>query len=100
VFKSKVMDTDEKFSYTFTKPGNFPYFCSLHSKMTGKVVVQWRDAEQLSEANLTVTRGNAREPVQHMHGKLRGPFFTIRQCYCLERFRQEETNSNSIAKIK
>ena len=40
VFKSKVMDTDEKFSFTFTKPGTFPYFCSIHPKMTGKVVVQ------------------------------------------------------------
>jgi plastocyanin len=40
VFKSKVMDTDEKFSYTFAKPGTFPYFCSIHPKMTGKVVVQ------------------------------------------------------------
>ena len=40
VFKSKVMDTDEKFSYTFSKPGTFPYFCSVHPKMTGKVVVQ------------------------------------------------------------
>ena len=40
VFKSKVVDTDEKFSYTFAKPGTFPYFCSLHPKMTGKVVVQ------------------------------------------------------------
>ena len=39
-FKSKVMDTDEKFSYTFTKPGTYPYFCSIHPKMTGKVVVQ------------------------------------------------------------
>jgi plastocyanin len=39
-FKSKVMDTDEKFSYTFTKAGTFPYFCSIHPKMTGKVVVQ------------------------------------------------------------
>jgi plastocyanin len=39
VFKSKVLDTDEKFSYTFTKPGTFPYFCSIHPKMTGKVVV-------------------------------------------------------------
>lgn len=39
-FKSKVMDTDEKFSYTFTKPGNYPYFCSIHPKMTGKIVVQ------------------------------------------------------------
>jgi plastocyanin len=40
VFKSKVLDTDEKFSYTFGKAGTFPYFCSLHPKMTGKVVVQ------------------------------------------------------------
>ena len=40
VFKSKVLDTDEKFSFTFTKPGAYPYFCSIHPKMTGKVVVQ------------------------------------------------------------
>ena len=40
VFKSKVRDTDEKFSYTFAKPGTYPYFCSVHPKMTGKVVVQ------------------------------------------------------------
>jgi plastocyanin len=40
VFKSKVLDTDEKFSFTFTKAGEYPYFCSIHPKMTGKVVVQ------------------------------------------------------------
>jgi plastocyanin len=40
VFKSKVLDTDEKFSFTFAKPGTYPYFCSVHPKMTGKVVVQ------------------------------------------------------------
>jgi len=39
-FKSKVLDTDEKFSFTFTKPGTYAYFCSIHPKMTGKVVVQ------------------------------------------------------------
>ena len=39
-FKSKTLDTDEKFSYTFTKPGTYSYFCSLHPKMTGKIVVQ------------------------------------------------------------
>jgi amicyanin len=39
-FKSKVMDTDEKYSFTFTKPGTYPYFCSIHPKMTGKIVVQ------------------------------------------------------------
>jgi plastocyanin len=40
VFKSKVLDTDEKFSFTFAKAGTFPYYCSIHPKMTGKVVVQ------------------------------------------------------------
>jgi plastocyanin len=40
VFKSKVMDTDEKFSFTFSKAGTFAYFCSIHPKMTGTVVVQ------------------------------------------------------------
>jgi plastocyanin len=40
VFKSKVLDTDEKFSYTFTKAGTYPYYCTIHPKMTGKVVVQ------------------------------------------------------------
>jgi plastocyanin len=40
MFKSKVMDSGEKFAYQFTKPGTFPYFCSVHPKMTGKVVVQ------------------------------------------------------------
>lgn len=40
VFKSKVLDTDEMFSYTFSKPGTFTYFCSLHPKMIAKVVVQ------------------------------------------------------------
>jgi plastocyanin len=39
-FKSNVMDTDEKFSYRFTKAGTFPYFCSIHPKMIGKVMVQ------------------------------------------------------------
>ena len=40
VFKSKVMDTDEKFSYTFTKAGTYPYYCSVHPKMTGQIVVK------------------------------------------------------------
>src|SRR5215469_898225 len=39
-FKSKVLDTDEKFSFTFSKAGSYPYFCSIHPKMTGRVVVQ------------------------------------------------------------
>ena len=39
-FHSKAMDTDDSFSTTFTKPGVYTYFCSLHPKMVGKVVVK------------------------------------------------------------
>ena len=39
-FKSKVLDTDEKFSFTFTKAGTYPYFCSIHPKMTATVIVK------------------------------------------------------------
>jgi plastocyanin len=39
-FKSKVLDTDEKFSFTFTNPGSYPYFCSVHPKMTGQIIVK------------------------------------------------------------
>ena len=39
-FKSKGLDTDDKYSYTFTKHGTYGYYCSIHPKMTGKIVVQ------------------------------------------------------------
>jgi len=39
-FKSKVLDTDDSFSHTFSKAGAYSYFCSLHPKMAGKVVVE------------------------------------------------------------
>ena len=39
-FKSRVLDTDERFSFTFTTPGEFGYFCSLHPHMVGKVIVK------------------------------------------------------------
>jgi plastocyanin len=38
--KSKALDTDEKFSATFDKPGTYSYFCSIHPKMKGTIVVQ------------------------------------------------------------
>jgi len=40
VFKSKALDSDDRFSFTFTNAGTYGYFCSIHPKMTGKVVVQ------------------------------------------------------------
>ena len=40
LFKSKALDTDDKYSYTLTKPGTYTYFCSIHPKMTGKIIVQ------------------------------------------------------------
>jgi len=39
-FKSPALDTGEKFSFTFDKPGKYAYFCSVHPKMTAQVVVQ------------------------------------------------------------
>ena len=38
--KSKALDTDDKFSMTFDKPGTYEYFCSIHPKMTAKVIVK------------------------------------------------------------
>jgi len=40
IFKSGTLDTDAKFSYKFTSPGTYSYFCSLHPRMTGQVIVK------------------------------------------------------------
>jgi plastocyanin len=39
-FKSKALDTDDKFSFTFTTPGSYEYFCSLHPHMKASIVVE------------------------------------------------------------
>ena len=39
-FKSKTLDTDDGYSFTFTTPGSYEYFCSLHPHMTGTIVVE------------------------------------------------------------
>lgn len=39
VFKSKALDTDEKFSFTFERAGTYKYFCSVHPKMVATIVV-------------------------------------------------------------
>jgi plastocyanin len=39
-FKSAALDTDQTFQFRFTEPGEYPYFCRIHPKMTGSIVVQ------------------------------------------------------------
>ena len=40
VFRSKALDTDDSYSYTFATAGSFDYFCSLHPHMVGKIIVK------------------------------------------------------------
>jgi plastocyanin len=40
LFRSSALDTKDKFSFTFTTPGAYEYFCSLHPHMTGAIVVE------------------------------------------------------------
>jgi plastocyanin len=40
MLKSKALDTDDKFSFAFDKPGTYEYFCSVHPKMTAKIIVK------------------------------------------------------------
>ncbi len=37
---SRVLDTDQRYSHTFTQRGTYDYYCSIHPKMTGKVIVE------------------------------------------------------------
>lgn len=39
-FKSAALDTDDKFEFKFTEAGEYPFYCRIHPKMTGKIVVQ------------------------------------------------------------
>ena len=39
-FRSKTLDTDSSFSFTFTVAGDYKYFCSLHPHMTGMIKVE------------------------------------------------------------
>jgi plastocyanin len=39
-FRSKTLDTDDKFTFTFTNAGDYKYFCSLHPHMTGMIKVE------------------------------------------------------------
>jgi plastocyanin len=39
-FKSAALDTDDKFQFLFTEPGEYPFYCRMHPRMTGKIIVQ------------------------------------------------------------
>jgi plastocyanin len=39
-FNSKTLDTDDQFAFTFDQPGTYNYYCALHPKMTGQVIVK------------------------------------------------------------
>jgi plastocyanin len=39
-FKSQALDTNDKFSLVFAKPGTYKYFCSVHSHMVGRIIVK------------------------------------------------------------
>jgi plastocyanin len=39
-FNSKTLDTDDQFAFTFQQPGTYSYFCALHPKMTGQIIVK------------------------------------------------------------
>ncbi len=39
-FKSRAIDTDGSFAFTFAEPGTYEYYCSVHPKMTGRIVVK------------------------------------------------------------
>jgi plastocyanin len=40
VFDSGALDTDDKFSFTFSKPGKYTYYCKVHPHMTGVITVK------------------------------------------------------------
>ncbi|MDB5333449.1 MAG: hypothetical protein JWP03_4600 [Phycisphaerales bacterium] len=39
-FDSKALDTDDKYSFTFTRPGTYKYYCKVHPHMTASVIVK------------------------------------------------------------
>ncbi len=39
-FKSPVLDTGDSFTHTFAARGTYSYYCSIHPRMVGKVVVR------------------------------------------------------------
>jgi plastocyanin len=40
MFKSAALDTDDTFSHTFAAPVEYPYICTIHPYMAGKIIVK------------------------------------------------------------
>jgi len=40
LFDSKALDTDDSFSFTFSKPGTYRYYCKIHNHMTATIIVK------------------------------------------------------------
>lgn len=53
IFKSTAIDTDGEFSFVFNKPGTYKYFCSVHPRMVGTVVVEDSTKNQSQKAGET-----------------------------------------------
>jgi plastocyanin len=47
--RSKAMDTDGTYSFTFTTPGTYKYFCYMHPHMTGTIVVEAATGENTTQ---------------------------------------------------
>jgi len=39
-FRSGALDTDDKFEFRFVQPGEYPFYCRIHPKMVGKIIVR------------------------------------------------------------
>ena len=39
-FNSKTLENGDRFSTEFTQPGTYKYYCALHPKMTGEIIVK------------------------------------------------------------
>ena len=46
-FLSRALDTDDTFAFTFNMPGTYEYFCSVHPRMTAKIVVTAPDKQPM-----------------------------------------------------
>ena len=40
LFRSNALDTNETFVFEFDKPGTYRFFCTIHPKMVGTIVVK------------------------------------------------------------